>query len=146
MAQFLLVIASMLFALGGVGAGDTPSGDARTSISLQVEPQSEFCFYEVLPAAASAEALVMVYRGGKLDVGLRIEGPLPASSSPTTPGAGPVLYERLLYSNLDDRTGQPLPTIVKKGYSFSAPAEGTYAFCINNKMAKVRLACALLYF
>lgn len=134
----LFLVAALLSALR-TDAGDGPVGDARTSISLQVEPQSEFCFYEVLPSGVSAEALVMVYRGGKLDVGLRIEGPLTVSSSPATPGTGPVLFERLLFSNLDDRTGQPLPTIVKKGYSFSAPAEGTYAFCINNKMAKVRL-------
>ena len=53
-------------------------GDAvgqRTQLSLQVDPQSEVCFFEPLQAGDSAEATVLVYRGGKLDIGLRIEGP-----------------------------------------------------------------------
>jgi hypothetical protein len=136
-----LIVTTLLARACGDAAGQ------RTQLSLQVDPQSEVCFFESLAAGDSAEATVLVYRGGKLDIGLRIEGPLPADapavsgalklvSSRSAAPAGPVLYERLLFSNLDDRSGQPLPTIVKKGFSFVASGSGVFGFCLNNKMAK----------
>jgi hypothetical protein len=47
-----------------------------------------------------------------------------------------VLYNQLLFSNVDDKTGKLLNTIVKKGHKFKAPSSGTYSFCVDNKMAK----------
>ena len=105
-----------------------------SQISLEVAPQSESCFFEELPEKVSVEATVLTYRGGKLDVGLRIEGPSPTGGSGTS--AGPVIYEKLLFSNTDDRTGAPLPVVVKKGYKFTTGAPGHYSFCLNNKMAR----------
>jgi hypothetical protein len=103
-----------------------------SQFSLEVAPQSESCFFEELPEKVSVEATVLTYRGGKLDVGLRIEGPNPTSGT----NAGPVIYEKLLFSNTDDRTGAPLPVVVKKGYKFTTDTPGQYSFCLNNKMAR----------
>jgi hypothetical protein len=114
-----------LLALSSSRAAVAPQGE-RSSLSLQVEPQSEVCFYEDVPANTRVEALIMVYRGGKLDVGLRIEAV----------GSSGVLYDKMIFSNVDDRTGSLLPTIVKKGHSFVTAAAGLYGFCINNKMAR----------
>lgn len=47
-----------------------------------------------------------------------------------------ILYDRLIFSNIDDVSGAMLPTIVKKGASFLASKSGTYAFCFDNKMAR----------
>jgi hypothetical protein len=109
-------------------AAETPSfvPDEVTTLSLQVEPQSETCFHQDVAASQRVEATVLVFRGGKLDVSLRIEGP----------AGGAPLYERLLHANIDDTTGMPLPTIVRKGHSFAAPSAGVYTFCISNKMAR----------
>lgn len=48
---------------------------------------------------------------------------------------GTVLYEQLLFSNLDE-SGAPLETIVKKGAKVTAPSSGVYAFCADNRMAR----------
>ena len=105
------------------------SSKNASQVSLEVAPQSESCFFEEVGEKVSVEATVLTYRGGKLDVGLRIEGP-----SPT--GGNLVFYEKLLFSNTDDRTGAPLPVIVKKGFKFVTVAAGLYSFCLNNKMAR----------
>lgn len=47
-----------------------------------------------------------------------------------------VLYDRLIFSNLDDSTGAMLSTIVKKGSSFLAQRGGVYGFCFDNRMAR----------
>ncbi|CAE7834306.1 empB, partial [Symbiodinium sp. KB8] len=92
---------------------------------FQVEPKTEDCVHEDLKAGSEVDAQLLVTRGGKLDVRFRIENPYKA-----------VLYEQLLFSNIDDRTGQVLSTIVKKGYKFIAQVDGTYAFCFDNKMSR----------
>jgi hypothetical protein len=89
-----------------------------------VDPLAESCLYESVPEGAEVEAKVLTYRGGKLDVRLRVEGP-----------EGKPLYNALLFSNLNDK-GQLLDVIVKKGTTFKAHASGVYAFCIDNRMAK----------
>lgn len=80
--------------------------------------------YEQVPEGAEVEAKVMVFRGGKLDIRMRVEGP-----------DGKVHYNALLFSNLDN-TGAMLATIVKKGTTFLAPTTGVYTFCLDNRMAK----------
>lgn len=80
--------------------------------------------YEQVPEGAEVEAKVMVYRGGKLDIRLRVEGP-----------DARVQYNALLFSNLDPQ-GNLLSTIVKKGTTFVATQSGTYTFCLDNRMAK----------
>ncbi len=47
-----------------------------------------------------------------------------------------VLFDRLLFSNVDDTTQRLLPTIVKKGTTFVASRSGVYTFCFDNRMAK----------
>jgi len=47
-----------------------------------------------------------------------------------------MIYEQLLFSNIDDATGTMLSTIVKKGHRFMAAATGTYAVCLDNRMAR----------
>jgi hypothetical protein len=105
------------------------SNKNASQVSLEVAPQSEFCMFEELPAGVSVEATVLTYRGGKLDIGLRIEAP------PATSGSR-ILYEKLLFANTDDRTGAPLPVVVKKGYKWKTTVAGEYSICLNNKMAR----------
>lgn len=49
---------------------------------------------------------------------------------------GIVIYDQLLFSNIEDATGRQLNTIVKKGHTFTAPTTGAYSFCLDNKMAR----------
>jgi hypothetical protein len=97
----------------------------RTSLSLQVDPLTEECFFAEADEGQKVEATVLVFRGGKLDVYLRVE----------PPNGGAPLFNKLLFSNLAD-DGKMLPTIVKKGFSFTATAAGLYQVCVDNKMAK----------
>ena len=103
----------------------SPSSAEFTSLSFQLEPQREECMYQDVPEGAEVEAMLVVFRGGKLDVKLRVESP-----------AKTVLYEKLLFSNIDDRSGAMLSTIVRKGTSFRADAGGVYAVCVDNRMAR----------
>lgn len=98
---------------------------AHEMLALQVEPQSEQCLYQDIEAGAAVESTVMVYRGGKLDVQFRIESPKKQ-----------IMYQKLIFSNVDDRSGMLLPTIVRKGHAFVAPDTGVYSFCIDNRMAR----------
>jgi len=59
-----------------------------------------------------------------VDIKLRVEKP-----------DGAVLFEQLLFSNLD-ASGALLDTIVKKGAKVVAPVAGAYAFCLDNRMAR----------
>jgi hypothetical protein len=97
----------------------------HTSLSLQVDPLKEECFFAEADAGQKVETTVLVYRGGKLDVYLRVEAP----------NGGDPLFNKLLFSNLAE-DGRMLPTIVKKGFTFSAPAAGMYTICVDNRMAK----------
>ncbi len=47
-----------------------------------------------------------------------------------------ILYEKLVFSNIDDETGGMLSTIVKKGYRFRASSTGLYTFCLDNRMSR----------
>lgn len=47
----------------------------HTSLSLQVDPLKEECFFAEADAGQKVETTVLVYRGGKLDVYLRVEAP-----------------------------------------------------------------------
>jgi hypothetical protein len=94
------------------------------SVSLQVDPRKLECLHLDVPLGADVEALVMVYRGGKLDITFQVTAP-----------SGAEVYKQLLFSNLD-AAGAELPTIVKKGPSFTAGEEGVYSFCFDNRIAK----------
>ena len=106
------------------GALPDPSPAQFFTISLQVDPRKEECLYLDVAQGSEVEALIMVYRGGKLDVEFRVLSPSGAS-----------LYQQLIFSNLDAE-GRELPTIVKKGPKFTASEEGVHTFCFNNQMAK----------
>ena len=95
------------------------------SLSFQVEPQREDCVFVDVPAGAELEAQAVVFRGGKLDIKLRVENPSKV-----------VTYEKLLFSNIDDRSGAMLSTIVRKGTSFRAEQAGVYSVCLDNRMAR----------
>lgn len=97
----------------------------RTELTFEVQPQREEVFYEDVSAVgATLDVSVLVFRGGKLDLRLRIQAP-----------SGDVVYDQLLFSNLDER-GRMLPTIVKKGHSFAASSVGRYQISIDNRIAK----------
>ena len=100
----------------------------RTELTLEVQPQRMECFMEDARAGDTLAASVLVFRGGKLDVRLRIEGP-----------GGLVVADQLHLSNVDDKTGRLMSTIVKKGHTWQAPADGVYTICADNRMAKFTL-------
>ena len=70
---------------------------------------------------------VLVYRGGELNVRLRVEKPNRA-----------VIFDRVVFSAVDDATGQLLPTIVRKGHKWTVDTEGVYTFCADNRGAQVQ--------
>ena len=115
-----LLLLALLAALGL-----RPARAGFVSLSFQVEPQREDCFSQDVPAGAEVDVQVVVFRGGKLDVKLRVENP-----------AKVVTYEKLLFSNIDDRTGAMLSTIVRKGTTFRAELAGVYTVCLDNRMAR----------
>jgi hypothetical protein len=90
-----------------------------------VDPLKEECFFVEAVEGQAVEATVLVYRGGKLDVYLRVE----------PPNGGTPLFNKLIFSNLAD-DGRMLSTIVKKGFQFTAPVAGLYTVCVDNRMAK----------
>ena len=104
-----------------------PSSWSSTTLDVQVEPQTEQCYFEDVVAGAPVEVTVLVHRGGKLDITLRVEAP----GATTTP-----VYSQLLFSNINDATGHLLPTIVKKGTKFVAASTGTYSICLDNRVAR----------
>ena len=118
----LLALALQLLLL----LGAAPAARAGfVSLSFQVEPQREDCFSQDVPAGAEMDVQAVVFRGGKLDIKLRVENP-----------AKVVTYEKLLFSNIDDRTGAMLSTIVRKGTTFRAEQAGVYTVCLDNRMAR----------
>ena len=46
------------------------------------------------------------------------------------------MYDRLIFSNIDDATGSMLSVIVKKGYTWTASTTGEYNICLDNTMAR----------
>lgn len=47
-----------------------------------------------------------------------------------------IVYDRLIFSNIDDSTGSILPTIVSKGLTWTATSSGEFNFCVDNTMAR----------
>ena len=119
MRAFLLLLLTS-FLLPGVDCGV----EDFFTISLQVDPKKQECLHMDIAKGSEVEALVMVFRGGKLDVEFSVQAPSGAS-----------LYKQLVFSNLD-KAGKALPTIVKKGPKFTAGEEGAYTFCFDNRIAK----------
>ena len=92
-------------------AGFAPVRGAPTSLMFQVEPRAEECMYQSIEAGSQVRADVTIVRGGKLDARLKIDAP----------GAGRV-FEKLLFSNIDDVTGNMVDSLIKKGHSVSSEA------------------------
>jgi hypothetical protein len=98
--SLLAIVALSLCCRGSLGA--------PLSLMFQVEPRVEDCLYHEIKQGANVKAELIVIRGGKLDVRLKVEAP----------GSGR-LYERLLFSNVDDVSGNVVDTLIKKGHSVS---------------------------
>ena len=129
-----LVAAACLLAAGAPAAA-AAAGATRTELTLDVQPQRQECFLHDGQAGEKLAASVLVFRGGKLDVRLRVEGP-----------DSRVVYDQLLLSNVDDKTGRLLPTVVKKGHTWQVPADGAWTLCLDNRMAKFTVKTATLEF
>lgn len=115
-----LLAVKVVILLGAIGFACAQT--KRVELSLQVEPQRQDCFYEDAKAGDMIEAGVMVFRGGKLDIKLRVEAPDQR-----------VLHDQLILSNIDEATGRMLPTIVEKSFKWGAPVDGTYVICLDNR-------------
>lgn len=85
-----------------------PASAAISSLAFQVEPRLEECMYQEIKQGQSVRAEILVTRGGKLDVRMKIDAP----------GKGR-LYEQLVFSNIDDSTGNVVDSLIKKGHSVS---------------------------
>lgn len=72
-------------------------------VAWQVEPKTEECLFQDVPVNSRVKTNVLVTRGGKLDVKYRVTGPDKV-----------VLYERMIFSNINDQTGQVTSKIMKK--------------------------------
>jgi hypothetical protein len=108
--------ACIVLSAGGSAAAPAASSGPPppVELSLQVEPQQQQCFYADLRPGWIADASVLVYRGGQLDVKLRLESP-----------DGTPQYEQLLFSN-QDASGALLDTIVKKVRAARAWSDTTW--------------------
>ena len=107
--------ACIVLSTGSAAAPAASSGPPPpVELSLQVEPQQQQCFYADLRPGWIADASVLVYRGGQLDVKLRLESP-----------DGTPQYEQLLFSN-QDASGALLDTIVKKVRAARAWSDTTW--------------------
>jgi len=129
MRKGILILIFFFYSIVPISSQGSPKVDLEPSrvesVSFQVDPKQESCLVQDIAVSSEVEALVMVYRGGKLDIEMRINSP-----------SGKEIYAKLLFSNLDDKSGRMLPTIVKKGSRFTAEEQGLYTFCFNNVMAK----------
>lgn len=94
-------------------------------LTFTVLEQTRECLYREVEADYRISAMATVYHGGKLDVGFSV----------TTPG-GRTVYDRVIFSNIDDASGRTMNGVLPKGTEFTADETGTYAFCFNNKMAR----------
>jgi len=84
---------------------------APISLAFQVEPRVEECLYHEIKQGQKVRAEILVVRGGKLDVRMKIDAP----------GKGR-LYEKLVYSNIEDTSGSVVDTLLKKGHTVRAAA------------------------
>ena len=84
------------------------------------------CFYQELTAGERVDAQLLVFRGGLLDLKLRIEGPTKK-----------VLFDKLIFSNKDS-DGNVLENneLAKKGHVVVGDLSGTYSVCLDNRIAK----------
>lgn len=104
---------------------DTAFAASFQSLNFQVEPKSEDCLYEDIAVNAKVNTNVLVTRGGKLDIKYRVSGP-----------DGIAIHEKMVFSNVNDDTGQVMGHIVKKSFDFVAHQAGFYSFCFNNQMSR----------
>lgn len=117
-AAFMLALAACLTAMAA-------AEPVHQRLTFQVEPKSQQCIFAKFNAGDSVECKVMVVRGGKQDIRLRVENPYAAT-----------MFEQLLVSNVDSTTGEMLTSPIEKGYNFIAPVDGDYKFCTDNRMSR----------
>eukprot|EP01112_Ceratiomyxa_fruticulosa_P021718 TRINITY_DN774_c1_g1_i2.p1 TRINITY_DN774_c1_g1~~TRINITY_DN774_c1_g1_i2.p1 ORF type:complete len:206 (+),score=36.96 TRINITY_DN774_c1_g1_i2:99-716(+) len=84
------------------------------SLTIQVEPKTEECFYENINAGSEVIANYQVTRGGLLDIEVKIFDP----------------------SNNNIFTGLHFETKMKGKQNFVAYQSGVYKFCFNNEMSR----------
>ena len=101
---------------------------SRSELSFEVPAAHEDCVYVDLDAGDVLNTTVLVYRGGHLDINLRVTDLGGAG------GGRPevVLYNEMIYSAIGP-DGDLVDAIIKKGPSLTAPAEGGYAVCLDNR-------------
>jgi len=85
-----------------------------SSLTLQIEPKAEECFFQYAERDQEVEALYSVTRGGLLDIDVRIYDP-----------QGNTLYQGLHFD-----------TKMKGRQHFVAGESGVYKFCFNNEMSR----------
>ena len=86
---------------------------------------------EDITAGREVRAKALVFRGGKLDIKMRVEGP-----------AKEILYDNMLFSNVDDATGRLLDTIVRKVRARIICAATALAYAAHDGRARAGAATA----
>ena len=92
-----------------------------SSLTFQVEPRNEQCFYEELTADVPFRMEFEVTRGGLLDIRLRVNDP-----------NGLVVIERMAYFNRADEAMNEAEGRVE----WTATMSGRYAICFDNSMSR----------
>lgn len=117
MARSLVLCVALLLALAAIA-------HAAKSITLQVEPQTEECFFVDIAEQQLVTVQFTVSRGGKLDIYLTIVDP-----------QGNQVHRELYFfdEHREDFMGN---------HQFQAN-QGTYSICFDNKMARYTLACEI---
>mmetsp|Transcript_15013 Transcript_15013/g.52215 ORF Transcript_15013/g.52215 Transcript_15013/m.52215 type:complete len:234 (-) Transcript_15013:356-1057(-) len=121
-AAAVLAVACALVALRFSPVAQATRAERLTFTVLE---QTRECLYKEIEAGFRVKAMATVVHGGKLDIGLVVTSPSRAT-----------LYDRVLFSNVDDGTGNLMMGVVPKGHEFDADETGLYEFCLNNKMAR----------
>jgi len=90
------------------------------SLSIQVEPKSSDCFYEDFMAGREVTVSWDILRGGKLDIGVKIE-----FISDSAQLGESILFDKMIFQGTNERS-----------YSFRTRFDGRYAICFNNEMSR----------
>lgn len=98
--------------------------DVTYTVSFQVEPREEECFYNDLPAGETVSVYLFVLRGGLLDIMLDIRAPDDSK-----------IFSNMIFSNRDD-SGRIVDDLIAKGHTFITEEAGTYKVCFNNKVSR----------
>ena len=112
---------SLLFLLLLLPTSQSASSHFASSLTFQIEPRGEQCFYEDIEMNTPFQMEFEVTRGGLLDIRLRVTDP-----------NGLVVLERMAYFNRADEAMNEAEGRV----TWTASMTGRYSICFDNSMSR----------